>query len=103
MSFTFRYDRSCHPTAPVLPLRVSRPGAESGLLLRALIDTGADCTLIPAYLVERLRLPAVDGVAIEGRTLSIGHFTTAGPPHFEFDGLAVANRGRNNLCVIQAR
>ncbi len=35
-------------------------------MLRALVDTGADCTLVPGEVARALRLPAVDEIWIEG-------------------------------------
>lgn len=61
------FDNSYDPPAPVLPVHVSginRSGA--GLLLHALVDTGADCSVIPARLVRTLRLPLVDKVSVKG-------------------------------------
>lgn len=35
-------------------------------MLRALVDTGADCTLVPREVALALQLPAVDEIWIEG-------------------------------------
>lgn len=61
------FDASFEPPAPVLPVRIG--GIEEhhpAAMLRMLIDTGADCTLIPARLARSLRLPVIDRVEIEG-------------------------------------
>ena len=60
-------DESFEPPAPVLPVRVG--GIEDhapAAMLRMLVDTGADCTLIPARVAKSLRLPIVDKVDIQG-------------------------------------
>jgi len=63
----FRFDPSYEPPAPVLPVHVDRPKDEgSGVLLHMLIDTGADCTLIPANVARALRLPLVDRTEVLG-------------------------------------
>ena len=54
------------PPGPVVPLRLGPPGSEDTTLLRALVDTGADCTLVPLEVARALRLPVVDEVSIEG-------------------------------------
>jgi predicted aspartyl protease len=61
------FDDSYEPPAPVLPVRVG--GLEDhdpAAMLRMLVDTGADCTLIPLKIAKSLRLPMVDKVSIQG-------------------------------------
>lgn len=66
MTRQFAYDESYDPPAPVVPLRVADPRGEDAVLARALIDTGADCTLIPASIAGGLRLPLIDRIEITG-------------------------------------
>ncbi|HET7292770.1 MAG TPA: hypothetical protein VFM88_10115 [Vicinamibacteria bacterium] len=47
-------------------MRVGPPGSETATLLPALVDTGADCTLVPLTLARALELPVVDETMIEG-------------------------------------
>jgi predicted aspartyl protease len=54
------------PAAPILPVRVGRPGALPAVLLSALVDTGADVSVLPRGLPARLGLPAVDRVVVAG-------------------------------------
>lgn len=42
------------------------PGTQDAALLAALVDTGADCTLVPHEVARALRLPAVDEIWIQG-------------------------------------
>jgi predicted aspartyl protease len=60
------YDAALDPPAPILPLRLSAPGDPQGVLLPMLLDTGADCTLVPARIARELRLPWVDRLALSG-------------------------------------
>jgi predicted aspartyl protease len=63
----FAFDKSFDPPAPVLAVRVG--GIEEhhpAAMLRMLVDTGADCTLIPVRIARSLRLPVVDRVAVQG-------------------------------------
>lgn len=63
----FRFDSAFDPPAPVLPVHVSGI-AEHGpaVLLQMLVDTGADCSLIPEKIARTLRLPLVDKLSIVG-------------------------------------
>jgi predicted aspartyl protease len=62
----FAYDTNVDPPAPVAPVRVSRPLGEEAVLLSMLVDTGADCTLVPVSLVRQLRLPQIDVIGLTG-------------------------------------
>ena len=62
----FAYDQGRHPPAPVLPLHVGSPESDEDVLVASLVDSGADCTLVPAAIVRRLALPFV------GRLLLVG-------------------------------
>jgi predicted aspartyl protease len=46
-------------------------------MVRMLIDTGADCTLIPVHIARGLRLPLVDKVEVRG----VGAVATAVSVH----------------------
>lgn len=62
-----RFDDNYDPPAPVLPVRVGGIDPTSPTaLLRMLVDTGADCSLIPARLARSLRLPYVDKIEVQG-------------------------------------
>lgn len=50
----------------MVPVRVESPTGELGALLAGLIDSGADCTLVPARLVKQLGLLEVDRLAFSG-------------------------------------
>lgn len=65
-SWSSSYDSSHDPPAPVVAMRVAHPQRESGVLVRGLVDTGADCTLIPAAVALALDLPMVDRVEVLG-------------------------------------
>jgi predicted aspartyl protease len=61
------FDESFDPPAPVLPVRVGGIDEhDPAAMLRMLVDTGADCTLIPVQVARSLRLPVVDKLQIEG-------------------------------------
>ena len=62
----YSYERRYTPPAPVLPMRVGRPGAVPTVFLSALVDTGADISVFPQGLPARLNLPAVDRVVVAG-------------------------------------
>ncbi len=60
------YDASLDPPAPILPIRVSAPGSEDSVLLYALVDTGADLSVLPEGLVLEIGLPAVSRAQVCG-------------------------------------
>lgn len=64
----FPYDRGRTPPAPVLPVRVSGPRGQGGAASPALVDTGADMSVIPAALARELRLPVVGELRVRGVT-----------------------------------
>lgn len=66
MSARFDYDGKRDPPAPVLPVRLATPDEEPSYSLIALVDSGADTTVIPLEVATRLRLPRVGEVAVRG-------------------------------------
>ena len=66
MSGWTAYDVAYDPPAPVVPVRIADPGGEMAVLVPGLIDTGADCTLIPAAIARGLRLPPVGQLEVTG-------------------------------------
>lgn len=72
---TFDYAFHYAPAAPVLQVEVSGVTGASQTLL-ALVDSGADATLLPTPLLQRLRAPRVDArvlrtVTDERKTVSL--------------------------------
>lgn len=66
MTQSFPYDQRRTPAAPAVPLRVGRPGGDLPLLLLALVDTGADVTIIPEDVALELDLPTVRFARVRG-------------------------------------
>lgn len=66
MTARFAYDTSLDPPAPVVPVRISGPVGEEAVMLPMLVDTGADCTLVPASITRRLGLPQIDVIGLTG-------------------------------------
>jgi predicted aspartyl protease len=62
----FAYDQSQDPPGPRLPVLFAAPGNEGAVLVSSLVDTGAECTLVPAEIARRLHLPLVDRLVVEG-------------------------------------
>lgn len=57
---------SLEPPCPELPVRIASPDGERGVLLPALVDTGADLSVLPLSLVRVLALPLVGEVRLQG-------------------------------------
>lgn len=66
MTSRFVYAANLDPPGPVIPVRISAPRATDAVMLPMIVDTGADCTLVPGEIVRRLALPQVDVVGISG-------------------------------------
>jgi predicted aspartyl protease len=62
------YDRHYDPPAPMAPLLLAAPLGEEFVLVASLLDSGADCTLVPVAITRQLRLPQIDHVLVEGMT-----------------------------------
>ncbi len=62
--FTQEYNQQdFSPSMPVLNIGVSKPGANSpSAIVQAIVDTGADGTLLPRDILEHARAPYVDRV-----------------------------------------
>ncbi|MSQ40586.1 MAG: hypothetical protein EXR55_02770 [Dehalococcoidia bacterium] len=66
LSVEYPYDVSFRPPAPVVPVQVGVPGSQSPIDLRALLDSGADVSVVPTEVVERLQLRRVDVIHVQG-------------------------------------
>lgn len=66
MTASLPYDKDFDPPAPVVGIRVTNATDGSSVLIRALVDTGADSTVIPGHVAEELGLPIVEYARIEG-------------------------------------
>ncbi len=64
--FRYPYDVAREPPAPVLPIRVGPPGEAPAIFLVALVDTGADVSVVPDELARRLGFPAVGEINVQG-------------------------------------
>lgn len=62
----YPYGTRYTPPAPLLPLRIGRPGVTPTVLVSALVDTGADLSVLPQGLPARLGLPPVGRLAVAG-------------------------------------
>lgn len=68
MSTKTAYSTEYVPPAPVLPIRVSAPSGGAGVALVALVDTGADVSVLPLSVAESLGLPELSSLRIQGVT-----------------------------------
>jgi len=62
------YSSAFRPPAPVLSVRVGAPGREPLLGVVALVDSGADLSVIPLAAIQALELPQVGKTRIRGVT-----------------------------------
>jgi predicted aspartyl protease len=62
------YAADHEPPCPVLTLRVAAPPGSAGIGLVAVVDTGADMTLIPESVARLLGLPVISQIRVAGVT-----------------------------------
>jgi len=76
MNVRYNYNRQVVPPAPFVHVTISRPNDStvSAADLPAQLDTGADFSVIPSSLVERLQLVQLDQAPVAGFG---GHVTLA--------------------------
>lgn len=66
MDRSFTYDDSYDPPAPIVPLYLSNASGSDGIIVPALVDTGADATVVSEEVAEQLALPVVGYAEISG-------------------------------------
>lgn len=66
--FSYPYDQqNFNPPAPVMEVSLSMPSAQAVILKSpALLDSGADITVIPEQIVQQLQLKYVDEIMASG-------------------------------------
>lgn len=65
---SYRYADAWYPPMPVLEIQLGYPEQTLSLELHtAIVDTGADGTLVPVKLIERLNAPITDQVRVRGQ------------------------------------
>jgi len=64
----FHYDtNNFNPPAPVLEVSLSSPISQEGIIkIPALLDSGADMTVIPQNIAQQLQLKYVDEISVAG-------------------------------------
>ncbi len=55
MLYTFEYDTSYVPSMPVVEIRIGQRNTVPGVALPAIIDSGADATIIPAGWLDQVQ------------------------------------------------
>jgi hypothetical protein len=53
--YTYNYDSTYDPAMPVVDIEIGRAGAEPAIPLIALVDSGADGTIIPIRYLSQIR------------------------------------------------
>jgi len=69
MNLQFDYDRRYWPPAPVVEIAIDgySPNVQP-IVIRALVDSGADGTMIPLSVLERVKADYTDSVRMRGVT-----------------------------------
>jgi hypothetical protein len=66
VTLTFAYSESRDPAAPVLPLRIGVPHREPGVTMPALVDSGADMSVVPEMVARQGELPLIGSITVGG-------------------------------------
>ncbi len=53
--YTYDYDNDYNPAMPVVDIEIGRAMADASLALKAVVDSGADATIIPVHSLEEIR------------------------------------------------
>lgn len=53
--YTYDYDNDYNPAMPVEDIEIGRAMADASLALKAVVDSGADATIIPVHSLEEIR------------------------------------------------
>jgi predicted aspartyl protease len=62
----YKYSKNFDPPAPVIELSISTPLPYGSTSSIALVDSGADITVIPEQIISRLKLRRVDSMLASG-------------------------------------
>lgn len=62
----YKYSRNFNPPAPVIEVSISAPLSKVSTSSTALIDSGADVTVIPERIIAQLKLRRVDSTPVSG-------------------------------------
>lgn len=63
----YAYDTEIDPPAPLLPVSIASPDDVTAVVLvRAIVDSGADMSVVPVALARDLGLPRVGRVRVRG-------------------------------------
>jgi hypothetical protein len=88
----YQYNRQVTPPAPFVHVVLSQPDGSGALPeVAAQLDTVADFTVLPATLVEALRLVQIDSITVEG----FGGITITVPTYL----VRLAVRGHTNMII----
>lgn len=68
MNLQFDYDRRYWPPAPVIDIAVDGYSSNAPMIIRALIDSGADGTMIPLSVLKKVGAAYTDSVRMSGVT-----------------------------------
>lgn len=54
MIYTYEYDLTYVPAMPIVTLSIGQPDSETSFMLSALVDSGADVTMIPISYLQQV-------------------------------------------------
>jgi predicted aspartyl protease len=62
----YKYSKNFNPSAPVIEISISAPFSKVSISSAAIVDSGADITVIPERIIAQLKLRRVDSLLASG-------------------------------------
>lgn len=94
MIYTYSYDTTYVPSMPVIELTSGRAGAEPTLKITAIVDSGADATMIPVHYLKQVR-------ARKGKQAIVRSYLGKRQPVDRYDiSLHFAHMARSQISIV---
>jgi len=98
-----RYDNSYDPPAPVLRVKIKRPLSNLSMEILAKLDTGADITVVPQEIIEKLRLVPVSRISVSSfsgqRIFKYSYFADIEIQKYNFSMVEIIGGRRKNMLL----
>ncbi len=104
MLYTYEYDLSYIPAMPIVTIGIGKPDSAVSLLLSALVDSGADATMIPIHYLQEIGAIKRQRVfirSVSGRRSGTNWYTVSLQfAHYERQRINVVSNEDTNEVII---